>query len=352
MKLAIISFTNAGSLVNNKIKEVLKSTHSCTCYYKGKSNEKVELIHVTQSLFEWCESVFPKVDGILFVGATGIAVRAIAPFVKDKTKDPLVLVIDEKANFVISLLAGHVGGGNELTLELSELLHATPVITTATDINKKFAVDVFAKKQDLHITDWTKAKEISASILEGKKIGLLSQLPIEGNIPEELVLVHDNKEAMITQGICISFDEERNPFQSTLTLVPKTFVIGIGCKKNTSAKMLEAFVLRTLKEHCIPFFAIKCIASIDLKKKESCILEFVNKYKIPFVTYSAEELSEVAGEFNESAFVKQITGVGNVCERAAIKSCKSGVLMMEKQSYEGMTLAFARDEEMRGIQFE
>lgn len=157
---------------------------------------------------------------------------------------------------------------------------------------------------------------------------------------------------MMKEGICISLDEAKKPFQSTLNLVPKTFTIGIGCKKNTSPERLESFVLRALKEHSIPLSVIKCIASIDLKANESCIVAFANKYKIPFVTYSSKELMEVSGEFKESTFVKQITGVGNVCERAAIKSCKSGVLMMEKQSFEGMTLAFARDEEMRGIQFE
>lgn len=352
MKLAIISFTSAGSLLNYRIKKLLASIHHCTCYYKGKTMQKEELIEVTHGLQEWCKTIFSSVDGIVFIGAVGIAVRTIAPFVKDKTKDPLVLVIDEKANFVISLLSGHIGGGNELSLTLSELLCATPVITTATDINEKFAVDVFAKKNILHITDWKKAKEISASILEGKKIGLLSKLPIEGKIPDELVLVQDKKEDALEEGICISLNENEKPFRSTLNLVPKTVIIGIGCKKDTSPERLESFLLRTLEKQNICLSAIKCIASIDLKAKEACILAFVNKYKLPFVTYSAKELAEVAGEFQESEFVKQITGVGNVCERAAIKSCKSGILLLKKQAYEGMTLAFAREKEMGGIRFE
>lgn len=353
MKLAVISFTRSGSLLNLKIKELLEGIHTCTCYYKGRGKEDASLIEVTQSLSTWCETVFAKVEGIIFIGATGIAVRTIAPFIKDKTKDPLVLVIDEKASFVISLLSGHVGGGNELTTKLSELLNAVPVITTATDINNKFAVDVFAKKENLFLTDLKLAKEISAIILEDKKIGLTSCLSIEGKIPDELILIQEDEQVSLPDtGICISLDETKKPFEKTLNLIANRVVIGIGCKKNIPPKKMEEFILSTLKEQHISIHAIKSLASIDLKAKESCILEFASKYKIPFVTYTTKELEEVVGDFEESDFVKNITGVGNVCERAAMRSCNNPALIMRKKAHEGMTLAFAIEKEMRGIRFE
>ncbi|WP_099467969.1 cobalt-precorrin 5A hydrolase [Konateibacter massiliensis] len=368
MKLAIVSFTKAGSILNDKMVRLLEPAHSCMGYYKGRCEAGVELTKIEEDLQDWCERQFADMDGIIFIGACGIAVRTIAPFVKDKTKDPLVLVIDEGASFVISLLSGHIGGGNELTLEISRLLQATPVITTATDINGRFAVDVFAKREGLFITDMKMAKEVSAAVLEGQRIGLSTRLQIEGEIPKELVLppvsdvvmpfdvfelnLANDDENTIDTGICISYDEEK-PFTNTLNLIPKRFILGIGCKKNIESKKLEEFLLNLLQEVQISVHAIKTIASIDLKVDEACIRAFSDKYEIPFVTYTAEELKAVEGDFQESDFVKQVTGVGSVCERSAIKACrKPATLFMRKRAYEGMTAALAIEEETRGIRFE
>lgn len=384
MNLAIISFTKAGSLLNDKVASLLEKEHNCISYYKGRCEETIVLKQVLCSLQEWCQDIFNRVDGILFIGATGIAVRTIAPFIQNKTKDPLVLVIDEKAKFVISLLSGHIGGGNELTIAVSDLLKAIPVITTATDINHRLAVDVFARKENLHISDMKIAKEISASILEGKKIGVVSRVPILGELPEELVLLDyknidaDNLNTEANEenieadkenievdtvktdadaqnienkvGICISLDEEEKPFYQTLNLIPRRITIGVGCKKNTDSNQFEEYICDTLKSNHISIYSIKNIASIDLKAKEPCILAFADKYNLDFITYSAEELNEVMGEFQESEFVKSITGVGNVCERSAIKGCENGSIILEKQSKYGMTIALAK--EMRGISFE
>jgi cobalt-precorrin 5A hydrolase len=349
MNLAIISFTKAGSILNAKVASLLENEHNCTKYYKGRCDENVAIIEVNISLNEWCQDIFCSVDGIIFIGASGIAVRTIAPFIKDKTKDPLVIVIDEKAEFVISLLSGHIGRGNELTNTISDLLNATPVITTATDVNHKFAVDVFASKKNLHICDMKMAKEISASILEGKKIGVFSTIPLEGKIPEGLVVTdYDKIETDI--GICISINEEKKPFKQTLNLIPKIITIGVGCKKNTDINIFENYIWNTLNKNYISIFSIKNITSIDLKSNELCINSFADKYNLEFITYSTDELRKAVGSFEESEFVKSITGVGNVCERSAMIGCNNGTIILEKQSYEGMTIALAK--ETRGISFE
>lgn len=379
MNLAIISFTKAGSILNNKVASLLQNEHTCNSFYKGRCEEGLSLTEVTASLNEWCQNIFVNVDGIIFIGACGIAVRTIAPFIEDKTKDPLVLVIDEKAQFVISLLSGHIGGGNDLASIISELLNATPVITTATDVNHKFAVDVFASKENLCITDMKLAKEISASILDGQQIGFVSRLPIIGEIPEEFLLRNKdvstesnsreedtsiyNKEEnaqtnnnnreenkKIKLGICISYDEKENPFENTLNLIPRIITIGVGCKKNIDVNSFEEYILKMIRVNDISIHSIKNIASIDLKMNETCITSFATKYKIPFMTFSAEELNEVSGDFEESEFVKSITGVGNVCERSALLGSNMGELIFKKQSHNGMTIALAK--ETRGISFE
>lgn len=346
MNLAIISFTKAGSILNNKVACLLQKEYNCTSYYKGRCEENLAISEVKCSLTEWCKEIFTSVEGIIFIGASGIAVRTIAPFIQDKMMDPLVLVIDETAKFVISLLSGHIGGGNALTLTISELLHATPVITTATDLNNKFAVDVFASKEELYIADKKMAKEISACILEGKEIGLVSKLPITGTIPKELVISNEN----IDIGICISCNEEEKPFTKTLNLVPRMITVGIGCKKNTDIIQFEEYVWSILKKNHISMHSVKTIVSIDLKAKEPCILAFADKYKIEFITYTAKDLEKVVGEFEESEFVKNITGIGNVCERSALIGCEKGSILLKKQAHDGITIALAK--EMRGICFE
>ena len=128
---------------------------------------------------------------IIFIGATGIAVRSIAPFVKDKLTDSPVIVIDELGQFVIPLLSGHVGGANALAQEISQAIGATPVITTATDINKVFAVDVFAEKNGLRLLDKSKIKTVSSKILKGETIIIKSEIdgvPFEGVQPDRVKL--------------------------------------------------------------------------------------------------------------------------------------------------------------------
>ena len=162
MQIEIISFTGQGSSLAEKIKEIMK-VYGNVQVTSGKEKNI--------SLQTWTENAFSKAQVLIFVGAAGIAVRAIAPFVQDKFKDPAVLVVDEKGTYVIPVLSGHVGGANAYALQLAEKLQAQAVITTATDINQKFAVDVFAKKNQLFIKDRAWAKEISAAILGGEKIG-------------------------------------------------------------------------------------------------------------------------------------------------------------------------------------
>lgn len=149
------------------------------CSSLGEISEKKSLAEITG---EW----FGKSDAILFVSSTGIAVRAVAPYLKHKSTDPAVIVVDGTGKFCISLLSGHAGGANELTNRIADFTGAVPVVTTATDLEGKFAVDDFARRNQMVVTDWKMAKRFSAGILEGKRVGIYSELPLEGELPEEL----------------------------------------------------------------------------------------------------------------------------------------------------------------------
>ena len=177
MKIAIASFTRNGCVWNQKLCAALKK-HSCEGYALEKYGKEAGIPAIAPSLPAWTERMFQKMDAILFIGACGIAVRSIAPYVKSKKTDPAVLCMDEQGKFVISLLSGHIGGANELTEEVAAVTGAVPVITTATDVNHKFAVDVFAVKNHCEICEMELAKETAALLVDGKTVGFCSRFPV------------------------------------------------------------------------------------------------------------------------------------------------------------------------------
>ncbi|MCD7746416.1 MAG: cobalamin biosynthesis protein [Lachnospiraceae bacterium] len=364
-RLGIASFTARGGRVADSVAAAFEKEY--------------EIVRYEGSLKEWCGGLFASgADGIIFVGACGIAVRTIAPFIKSKTTDPAVLVVDEAGQFVISLLSGHIGGANRLAVQAAEILGATPVITTATDVNGKFAVDVFAKENALRIGSMRAAKEISAALLRGEKIGVLCEGRIEGELPPELVLLEDDnwEEKKQSRPAQTNFEEKMpahlggiitigsgrwadaariewmhsnaigswadaaqtewahanalEPMEAetsvkgsqlppvVLHLYPNAYVLGIGCRKGKAEQEITKAVQRAIDMLGITMEDIAGAASIELKKEEPGLLEFCRKNKLQFETYSAEVLAAVEGNFSPSSFVKHVTGVDNVCERAAL----------------------------------
>ena len=336
MKAAILSFTLRGKELNLKLQDILRNEDMLIENFTiSKFAEGLK--ELKPSLKEWMKDNFNNYDAFIFIGAAGIAVRSIAPFIKSKDIDPAVIVMDEGGNFVIPILSGHIGGANNLALKISKAINSQAVLTTATDINEKFAVDNFAVKNNLYIDDITKIKEISSRVLENKKIGLLSDVRIEGNIPE--VIDFKEKEA----GICISY-KALNPFHFTMNLYPKNLALGIGCRKNKPMEDIESLVFSVLEENNISLKSIKGVYSIDLKKNEEGLLDFCEKYKLSFKVFTSDELKEAPGEYTKSAFVSKVTGVDNVCERAAVLGSNKGKLIIKKTSANGVTVSIAKEE--------
>lgn len=328
MRLSIISFTQAGNRVNERlVKRFRELGETCSGYvlerFLNPCHEEAGLAPLTESLGAWTGKQFESRDGIIFVGAAGIAVRAIAPFLKDKMTDPAVVVVDERGRFAISLLSGHVGGANELTGLVAEILGAVPVITTATDVNGRFAVDVFARERGLFISDREVAKEISADVLDGAPVGFFSDVPVEGTLPYGFTQKEVCRRAVwITWKRQVEDTSFMNMFLAegtrVLRLVPKVLSVGIGCRKGIAAETVEKAVLQVFEEYQLDVHAVAGVASVDLKKEEPGILAFCGKWNVSFATCDAVELEQVPGEFSESEFVRETTGTGSVCERAAV----------------------------------
>lgn len=344
-RIVILSFTRAGTGLNRILCGTLqKNGRTCRGYAVEKyaGGDILPLPKDRQDLFRegWGR------DAFLFVGAAGIAVRYIAPWVKDKYTDSPVLVIDETGRYVIPLLSGHVGGAAALADEIAGLTGAVPVHTTATDVRGKFAVDVFARKNDLLITDREMAKAISSAVLEGERVALYVDCPgctVKGDAPAEAAVCSGPEEAeRYRYRILIGDACPEDKKAGTLLLKPRNIAAGIGCRKAVSPELLEKGFREILGENGLEMGQVKMIASIDLKKEEPALLHLSETYGIPFVTYTAEELRRVAEVTSASGFVEKVTGVDNVCERAALLCGSGGTLIQGKCVRESMTAALVR----------
>ena len=247
---------------------------------------------------------------------------------------------------MIPLLSGHMGGAVRMADETAELIRAEAVHTTATDVQKKFAVDVFAERNNLSITDRQTAKEISAAVLEGEKIAFCPEYQgcrIEGAVPDELVLCGSREEAARFRYRIIVADEiSGEKKDGALLLRPRNVTAGIGCRRGISGELLKKGLESILEENGLKPDQLECAASIDLKKEEPAILALTEEYRIPFVTYPAEKLREIRAVTSSSPFVEQTTGVDNVCERAALTCCPEGELICGKRVRDSMTAALVR----------
>lgn len=346
MKISMICFSLTGLQTGEKLQEGLRQM-GCEVLLAKKSRYLPDSVKESAAL--WAEKQFTRADGIIFIGACGIAVRSIAACVENKKKDPAVLVADECGRFVISLLSGHLGGANELTEKAARILGATPVITTATDLHKRFAVDVFAKKNGCAIFHMTAAREVSSGILSGDTVGFYSEFPWEGEIPAGLTVCDREGRSLSAEdlnrrprcGVAVTIHRNCLPFESTVQVVPAVVTLGVGCRKGKDGESIRNAVLRCLEQEGIFKESLLCMASIDLKKEEPGLLELSEEWKLPFHTWGEEELQAVPGEFTPSAFVKRVTGVENVCERSAVLAADFGKLLKKKTGAEGVTTALA-----------
>lgn len=386
MTISIISFTSQGQkfsrqlkgrLLENSLKNSLEKERVRVLLYTkcaGDAEENGDDLVPVADLREWAAQRFERRDVLIFIGACGIAVRTIAPFVQDKRKDSPVLVLDEGGQFVIPLLSGHIGGANRLAQEIAECMGAVPVITTATDGNHKFAVDVFAQEQGFRVWNKSGIKEVSSRILRGEKVTIavegMSQTQCAewlaerlGECPCELVPVDDAdsldkaSEGRRLPGADILLcggeaGKEDRQGASLLYLKPREYILGIGCRKGKEFQALRRFVEDRLSRLGIDTEDVYGIASIHRKREEEGLWELADYLHVPFLTFSEQELNGVQGTFqvHGSDFVREQVGVDNVCERAALAACGGhGTMILEKQACEGMTLAIVRrDWRVRG----
>lgn len=334
MRLAAFAFTRRGCALAGRVRELLADQGNECRLFAPERFGAAEFEPYVPPLAAFTGPLFAWADALVFVGSAGVAVRAVAPHLRDKTTDPAVLVMDEAGQFVVPLLSGHIGGANALARALADGLGATAVLTTATDVNGRFSPDAWAAERGFVLSSLEAAKAVSAAILEGD-VPLLCDGPVRGPLPGGLYLGEDGP-----VGIYIGW-REHEPFQTTLRLIPRVLRLGLGCRRGTCAQAVEEAVLRVLEEERIDRRAVRLAASINKKRDEAGLLEFCGKWALPAAFCSAEELRAVPGDFTPSPFVEETVGVDNVCERAACLG--GGRLVVKKTVRDGVTVALAEE---------
>lgn len=301
-----------------------------------KENKDFKLDTAAKQAMEEC-------DGIIFISSTGIAVRAIAPYIQSKDKDPGVVVVDLSCRYAINILSGHLGGGNELTINVAEILGAEPVITTATDRMNIIGPDMLAKNNDLIISDMKMAKEIAALLVDNKIVGIKDDYNLiqMSKGYERIDEVKENSIWITNKIKSTEEDENENiDYSKVLKLIKQDIVLGIGCRRNTPFEKLKKFIEESLIKYNIHKQAVSKIVSVDVKKDEQGIIELAEYLGCPFITFTREEIKSVQDKYEGSPFVLKTLGITGVCEPSV--DLAGAQIIEGKIKHEGMTLAIGQ----------
>ena len=285
------------------------------------------------ALSDWAAAAMKTADQIVFVGSCGLAVRLIAPHLKDKTQDPAVVVVDETGQWSVALLSGHLGGAVPLAREIAALVGAQAVITTATDNRGFIAVDSFAAQKGWTIENPKAIVAISSAMLEGKPIGWKGPCCPEGYVSCESGPL----------GVVCSPWIGPDPFDVTLWLRPKVATLGVGCRRGKDFASLKAEARAQCQSLGLSPLALSHLASVDLKADEQGLIQLAKYLGLEFVTYRPDEQMALDGTFSLSPKALETLGVDCVCERAAVAGGRR--LIRKKEQTQAATWAFALEEE-------
>ena len=334
MKIALISVSDKGLNLANDLKEKLDNDSTII---------KVDSYH--KNVGKCFPMLFDEYDAIIAIMASGILIRSIAPLIESKVTDPAILNVDDNGNFVISTLSGHLGGANRLAEKIADLIDATPVITTSTDVNHKLGIDVIAKDLYLSIDNTKEILFFNKAILEGKEVSFTVNpnknfnylFDYLNNNTLEIDVSINFSSKVNTDEIHVEIDEHQ------LILRERKIVAGIGCRRGKECEKIYDGLVQSADELGIDISRINSLASAEIKKYEEGILELSKRLNIPvdFVEIDKLRLFE-SKDVSKSEFVMSKFGIWGVCEPSAlIMAGFDSKLIYKKTSYDGVTVSIA-----------
>jgi len=371
IKTAILSVSKRGAELGQRIK-ALVAPHA-VCYEKTGRESGGEAIYF-DSLKPHMGDIFKTYDQVLCIMALGIVVRMIAPYIEHKSKDPAIVVMDEAGHHTISLLSGHLGGANEWASTIALAIDSDPVITTATDVNGLPAPDVWARNEQLTVDDFNTLIAVNSAVVAGEQVNYY----IDESIPNSAILMQSAGEHVGQHGKVYGFIVDCSSDEAKVNLVddkisvqmlqnsrshrvvvtdkiiptashqlilrPKTFTMGIGCRRDTPKELILEAITQSLEQHQLSPKSLLTAASVIVKQDEVGLLTAMRELGWPIKFYEQEEMEPIIEQqkLHESTFVKGTIGVGNVCETTALLAAKSQTLIQEKTIYPKTTIAIAQ----------
>lgn len=335
MNVCVLSFSIKGCILSDRIDAYLEEEgHGVSSYV----SDKFAAMSGKQPIgrLEACVArLFYETDAFVFIGSIETAVRAIAPFLRSRVTDPVVVVVDELGKNVIALASGQMMTASELAYSLSDQLGAEPIITDGAGKRAVFSVDAFAKKNHLYVVESVLAREISNALLNGDPVGFECDYFIEGKLPDSIG--GDGKES----GIFVSTDLLSNPFHNTLHLVPKNIIIGVVCNPGTKASDIEQFIYSSLEKYHLPVTRVGRVCSLHALDEEPGITEVAESLGVRYHTYSNEVLAEISGNYSDVDTVGDIFNIDHASERCALRGSQGGKLIIKTQEANGISMAVA-----------
>ena len=337
--IALLCLTPGGVALAKRLRTALPMT----CFTREGLVED-GFLPFDSSFAHQVQQAFTRYSALIFIGATGIAVRVLAPLLVDKFHDPAVVVIDERGQHVISLLSGHIGGANDLARHLAGILGVDPVITTATDVNDVAALDTLACQLNARMDNFrTAVKTVNQMLVSQRRVGLWWDESLTDTVSRcdrrGFITVTDLQQLpQLDALVCITLRDTLPELPIPhWKLVPRRIVAGIGCRRGTSCSVISALLLRQLAANRIDPLALKAIGSIVVKQDELGLNQLASDFDVPFEIFSVAELREHEHRFPSSLFVKKTVGVGSVSGPAAWRLC-NGHLIGENLREQGVTI--------------
>ena len=354
MTLAIIAITSGGALLARRLHQQVEEAE---LWLPDRFRRADDAHYFDEKPAELLPRLFLRVDGLICIMATGIVVRLLGAQLQGKDRDAAVVVCDEKGQFAISLLSGHLGGANELAAEVAELLGGQAVITTATDVNQLPAFDEVARRNNMAVEPLERIKLLNRLLLEQKKILLVDTAGAVAAAYQDVPGVTPAKNfvaALQQQCDGLVFVSNRYLPQlaaqhKLLALRPRNLVVGIGCNRGTAATEIETVIHETLRNAFLAVASVGAVASIDAKQDEAGLWEFAEKYRLSCHFFSAAELNTIKTPTPPSAVVQQAVGANGVCEPAALKAAAGGRLLVTKKKSGNVTVAVAESPDFRSF---
>lgn len=348
MKIAIIAITGNGAEIGATLRDRLPEAElflSSKC--SGRCSGPVHVF--SENLKDLVRQLWPEVQGLIFIMATGIVVRVIAPFLQGKDRDPAVVVMDDAGKFAVSLLSGHLGGANALAGRCASVVGATAVVTTATDVHGLPSFDMLAKEMEWVIEDLSKVKILNSLLLEDAEIAVVDGTGVVAKYFSgrgRLSFFDDfgSAAAWGAEGILLVTNRE-NPEQSRhpglLVLRPRNLALGIGCNRGTGAEEIEMVVERNLQTLSLSMKSVREIATAEAKRDEQGLLEFAAKFSLPISFFQSKQLNAVRSASPPSPHALKAIGASGVAEPAAILASGNESLLLNKVKSGNVTLAIA-----------